>query len=83
MGESVLNYHELVKPDRVKGDVYTDTRIFVDELTRIFNKSWIYIGHASEIPSPGDYKLKSIGLQEVISCRSTCESACRRRAHRS
>lgn len=86
MGDSILNYHELVKPDRVKGDVYTDTRIFVDELNRIFNKSWIYVGHTSEIPSPGDYKLKSIGLQEVIFCRDTDDKVrvlfnrCRHRA---
>jgi phenylpropionate dioxygenase-like ring-hydroxylating dioxygenase large terminal subunit len=64
-----IDYHELVKPDRVKGDVYVDAGIFQDEMDRIYGQSWIYIGHESEIPLAGDYKLKTLGLQEVIFCR--------------
>ena len=63
------NYDHLVRPDAVHGAVYTEPQVFVDELERIFSRSWIYIGHASEIPNTGDFKRATIGLQPVIFCR--------------
>ena len=67
--ESELDYSRLVKVDRVHGSLYTDPRIFADELTRIWYRTWVYVGHVSEIRQPGDYVRKSIGLQDVIMTR--------------
>ena len=63
-------YSRLVKPDRVHGSLYTDPRIFADELARIWYRTWVYVGHVSEIRQPGDYVRKSIGLQDVIMTRA-------------
>ena len=63
------DYSRLVKPDRVHGSLYTDPRIFAEELSRIWYRTWVYVGHASEIAQPGDYVRKSIGLQDVIMTR--------------
>ncbi len=63
------DYSRLVKPDRVHGSLYTDPRIFADELSRIWYRTWVYVGHVSEIAQPGDYVRKSIGLQDVIMTR--------------
>jgi phenylpropionate dioxygenase-like ring-hydroxylating dioxygenase large terminal subunit len=63
------DYSRLVKPDRVHGSLYTDPRIFADELARIWYRTWVYVGHVSEIRQPGDYVRKSIGLQDVIMTR--------------
>ena len=35
----------------------------------IFTRGWIYLGHASEIPQPGDYKLSWMGRASVILTR--------------
>lgn len=62
-------YEDLVQGDRVHSAVYTDDRIFADELTRIFTNWWVYVGHDSEVPEAGDYKLSTIGAQSVIMSR--------------
>jgi phenylpropionate dioxygenase-like ring-hydroxylating dioxygenase large terminal subunit len=64
-----MSYKRLIEPDRVHGSLYTDPRIFADELARIWYRTWVYVGHLSEIPEPGDYVRKNIGLQDVIMTR--------------
>jgi fatty-acyl-CoA synthase len=64
-----VDYERLVEEDRVHGSLYYDARIFEDELQRIWYRTWIYVGHESEVPQPGDYHLKKIGLQPVVMTR--------------
>lgn len=63
------SYEELVREDLVHGSLYTDPRVFEEELEKIFYSGWVYIGHESEIPEPGDYCTKRLGLQPVIMSR--------------
>ena len=62
-------YRRLIEPDRVHGSLYTDPRVFADELARIWHRTWVYIGHESEVAQPGDYVRKTLGLQDVIMTR--------------
>ncbi len=66
---TVRNYDALVRPDRVHGSLYTDPEIFAEEMERIFYRTWVYVGHVSEVPQPNDYVVKSIGPQSVIMTR--------------
>ena len=66
-----IDYGTLVLPDRVHGRLYTDPKIFEDELERIWYRTWVYVGHDSEIPEPGDYVVRSIGLQPVVMVRDS------------
>ncbi len=66
---SAIDYDTLVKEDRVHGDVYLRQDIFDQEMAKIFHQGWVYVGHASEIPQPGDYRLAQIGQQSVIMTR--------------
>jgi fatty-acyl-CoA synthase len=59
----------LIESDRVHGSLYTDPAIFAAELERIWYRTWVYVGHLSEVPEPNDYVLKSIGPQPVIMSR--------------
>ena len=59
----------LVQPDKVHRDVYTDPEIFKLEMERIWGRSWIYVGHESQVKNPGDYFATSIGTQNVIMTR--------------
>jgi fatty-acyl-CoA synthase len=58
-----------VEPDRVHGSLYTDLEAFERELERIWYRTWVFVGHASEVPQSNDYVRKSIGPQEVIMSR--------------
>ncbi len=59
----------LVEPDRAHRKAYTDPEIFDLEMDRIFERTWIYIGHESQIKNPGDYYLAQVGRQPVIMIR--------------
>lgn len=61
--------HALVLPGKVHSRTYTDVSIFELELARIFERTWVYVGHASEISAPGDYRTRRIGRQPVILIR--------------
>ena len=59
----------LVQPDRVHRRVYTDPAIFDLEMARIWGAAWIYVGHHSQVPEPGDFITTEIGLEPVIMAR--------------
>ena len=60
---------ELIRPDRVHGSLYSDPAIFEAELQSIWYRTWVYVGHESEVPNANDYVVKSIGPQSVIMTR--------------
>ena len=60
---------KLIEPGRVHRSVYLDPDIFDLEMERIFGRTWIYVGHASQVPEAGDYFTTRIGRQPVIMCR--------------
>jgi phenylpropionate dioxygenase-like ring-hydroxylating dioxygenase large terminal subunit len=64
-----MNVRQLVEPDRVHRTVYTDQQIFDRELTQIFERVWVYCGHQSQVPQPGDYYAFSIGRQPMFMVR--------------
>jgi phenylpropionate dioxygenase-like ring-hydroxylating dioxygenase large terminal subunit len=65
------DYRRLIEPARVHGSLYTDPAIFADELARIWYRTWVFVGHASEVREPGDYVRKTVGLQDVIMTRAS------------
>jgi phenylpropionate dioxygenase-like ring-hydroxylating dioxygenase large terminal subunit len=64
------DFADLAQETRVHSAVYTDERVFEAELQRIFGKTWIYVGHESEVPEAGDYRLRQIGRRPVIMIRA-------------
>ncbi|TDD08977.1 aromatic ring-hydroxylating dioxygenase subunit alpha [Saccharopolyspora terrae] len=60
---------DLVAPDRVAGRIYTDPEIFELEMTRIFERTWVWVAHDSELPEPGTFKSTHVGRQPVIVTR--------------
>jgi phenylpropionate dioxygenase-like ring-hydroxylating dioxygenase large terminal subunit len=64
-----VSWGDLIERDRVHGSLYTDPAVFEAELERIWYRTWVYVGHVSEVPEPNDYVLKSIGPQPVIMSR--------------
>lgn len=73
MTSTSLSPEELVdlQAARVHRDAYTDPAVFTAEMDRIFASTWVYVGHASEIPNPGDYKATKLGCRPVIMAHSS------------
>lgn len=59
----------MVEDGRVHSRIYTDQTLFDLEIERIFGKTWIYVGHHSEVPKAGDYQTRTIGRTPVIMAR--------------
>src|SRR5688572_11825725 len=59
----------LVEDDRVHRSVYVDPAVFDLELHHIFESTWIYCGHLSQIPRAGDYAVAEIGRQRLLMIR--------------
>ena len=59
----------LVEDDRVHRDVYTSPEIFQLEMERLWSRTWIYVGHASQVPNAGDYITVDIAAQPVVMVR--------------
>lgn len=82
-----VDYDALVREDRVHSRVYTDPQVFEDEMERIFHRGWVFVGHASEIPNPGDYRLAWVGRYPIIMARGEdgqvrlLSNRCRHRAN--
>jgi len=64
-----MDVGSLVRRDAVHRDIYTDPKIFDLEMERIFNTTWVYLAHASEITQEGDYKTTMLGRHPVIVSR--------------
>jgi fatty-acyl-CoA synthase len=65
----MVNIASRIEADRVHGSLYTDPEVFARELERIWYRTWVFVGHESEVPEPGDYVRKSIGPQPLIMSR--------------
>ena len=66
----MIDYSALVQPTRVHGSLYSDADVFAEELERIWYRTWVCLGHESEIARPDAFVRKAIGPQELLMTRS-------------
>src|SRR5581483_4064577 len=66
-----LDIDSLSRDGMVSSRLYTDPAIFDLEMEKIYHKTWVYVGHETELPDGGDYKLTYIGKHPVIVARSS------------
>ncbi|WP_425640728.1 aromatic ring-hydroxylating oxygenase subunit alpha [Marinomonas gallaica] len=60
---------DMVEDGRVHKALYSDPEIFEEELDKVFQNTWIYIGHESEVPEAGSFKTAFVGRHPVILSR--------------
>jgi benzoate/toluate 1,2-dioxygenase subunit alpha len=54
---------------RTNRRIFTDEEIFELEMKHIFEGNWVYLGHESQLPAPGDYFTTYMGRQPVVITR--------------
>ncbi len=59
----------LVQPGKVHRSLYSDPVIFNLEMERIFGRTWLYVGHESQVKNPGDFIATRLGLKPVVMSR--------------
>jgi len=68
------------------GVAYTDPELYEQELTEVFERAWILVGHISELAEPGDYVTANVGREPVLVVRGhdgelrAMSNVCRHRA---
>jgi phenylpropionate dioxygenase-like ring-hydroxylating dioxygenase large terminal subunit len=66
---------ELIIDDRARGVFRINRRVFTDpdilefERREVFDRSWLYAGHESEVPAPGDFITRKVGGRPLIITR--------------
>ncbi len=71
----MISQESLIVDDRDRGlfrvhrSVFTSEEVLKRELDEIFSKSWLYVGHESEIPNPNDFQTRRVGGRTVIYTR--------------
>jgi len=59
----------LVQDDRVHRDVYLSEEVFALETEQLHARSWVYLGHESQVREPGDYITTEIAGRSLIMVR--------------
>jgi Rieske 2Fe-2S family protein len=72
MDEQILNKIIESQPSRtaLQQLFYTSDGIFQRDIEQVYLKSWLYAGHLSEIPKPGDWLLFEMAGESVIIVRN-------------
>jgi phenylpropionate dioxygenase-like ring-hydroxylating dioxygenase large terminal subunit len=59
----------LVQDDRVHRDLYLSDEIFALEQAHLFANSWVFLGHASQVPEAGDFVAAEIAGRPLVMVR--------------
>jgi len=53
----------------ISREIFVNEEIYQRELEQVFTRSWLFIGHESQIPKPGDFFVSGMAEESVILCR--------------
>ncbi|MEE8466632.1 MAG: aromatic ring-hydroxylating dioxygenase subunit alpha, partial [Dehalococcoidia bacterium] len=54
---------------QISREIFVNEDIYQEELEQVFARSWLFVGHESQIIKPGDYFISGMGEESVIMCR--------------
>src|SRR5438105_5272543 len=53
----------------ISREIFVSEAIYREEVERVFARAWLFVGHESQIPGPGDFVVSGMGEESVILCR--------------
>ena len=53
----------------VSREIYVNEEIYQQELEQVFARAWLFVGHESLVPNPGDYFASRMGEEHVLLVR--------------
>ena len=59
----------LVQPHQVHRDLYLSPEVFALEQQHLWGRSWLFVGHDSQVPAAGDYTTCTLAGQPVLMIR--------------
>ena len=61
----------MIDPQRgtVSREIFVSPETYREELEKLFARAWLFVGHESLIPKPGDFYVSRMGEESVILCR--------------
>ena len=54
---------------QISREIFVNEDIYAEEQERVFARSWLFVGHESQLPNPGDFFVSRMGEESVILCR--------------
>lgn len=71
MSLTAADIRAMVNQHQVHRDVYISPEVFRAEMKHLFPNCWVFVGHESQTPNPGDYFTTQLADQPVIQVRHT------------
>ncbi|MCX5591022.1 aromatic ring-hydroxylating oxygenase subunit alpha [Alcaligenes endophyticus] len=67
----MMNYDALIDTDQglISREIFSAKSIFDEEVEKVFTRAWLFVGHESQIPNPGDFFTSRMGTESVILTR--------------
>ena len=51
----------------ISRELYVNPDIFEQEMEQIFQRCWLFLGHESQVPNPGDFIISRMGTEDILS----------------
>src|SRR6201997_4663671 len=58
-----------ISKGQISREIFVNDEIYAEEQERVFARAWLFVGHESQIPNPGDFFVSCMGEESVLLCR--------------